>query len=323
MTLHPEHLLISNTRMLNSVRNILITTGALFAFTASATDYGTIVKDRLADLINISSPTATSDNSPACIRRYQNLYKDGVLNIAVGFGYWDNSPEEFVFDQYIANGFRNALIAPCSPGMNVCGFNRAGDLYSKTIQGPDGKSNRLTISISQGTLTSSNLKNTTELRARQYEKCEAATTKFFDEVSRGSEVVLYIGHARDGGGPDFCPPVRRADKHTNYDWYQAQTPGLYKLLSSMQTSKTAGKENQIVGLYSCYSRRHFHRKMAAKIPDAGYILTDIAIMSPDAIASVVTTVDAVMGQKCVKGFAEGLKLSSGVKMFGMFTKESP
>ncbi len=309
--------------MLNSVRNILITTGAFFAFSASATDYGAIVKDRLADLINITSPTATNEGSQACIQRFQKLYQDGVLNIAVGFGYWDNSPEEFVFDQYIANGFRNALVAPCSPGMNVCGFTRTGDFFTKTISGPDGKSNRLTISVTQGSLTSSNLKNTTELKAQQNAKCQAATTKYFNEVSRGSEVVLYIGHARDGGGPDFCPPVRRADKHTNYDWYQAQAPGLNKLLTSMQASRTAGIENQIVGLYSCYSRGHFHKKLAAKIPDAGYILTDIAIMSPDAIASVVTTVDAIMGKKCVKGFAEGLRLSSGVKMFGMFSKESP
>jgi hypothetical protein len=63
--------------------------------------------------------------------------------------------------------------------------------------------------------------------------------------------------------------------------------------------------------------------MKAKIPEAGYILTDIAISANDAIASVATTIDAIMGQKCVKGFAEGLRMSSGVKMFGMFSKESP
>ncbi len=297
--------------------------GAFTAFSASALDYGEIVKTRIADLVNISSTTATNGGPKACVDRYQKLYKDGVLNIAVGFGYWDNSPDEYVFDRFIANGFKNNLVAPCSPGVNLCGFTRTGDVFRKMVPGPDGKMNRLTISVTAGTLSENNLMNTTVNRVQQYAKCESATEKFFSEVARGSEVVMYIGHARDGGGPDFCPPVRKADKHTDYDWYQKATPGLKKLLTAMEASKTGGRENQMVGLYSCYSRGHFHKKMAAKIPDAGYVLTDVAITSPDAIASVVTTIDAIIGHKCVKSFAEGLKLSSGVKMHGMFTKASP
>ncbi len=309
--------------MFQSLKKTLIATGTVFAISASAADYEMIVKDRLNDLINVSSSTATQVGSQACGERFKKLYQDGVLNVALGFGYWDNSPNEFVHDQYIANGLRRNLVAPCSPGMNVCGFTRVGDLFTKIITGPDGKKNRFSISISQGTFSNNNLKNTTDYKNQQKLKCEAATTKFFHEVSYGAEVVMYIGHARDGGGPDFCPPVRRADKHTDYDWYQKFAPGFRKLLTSMETSRAAGKENQIVGLYSCYSRKHFHKGMKAKNPEAGYILTDIAISANDAIASVATTIDAIMGQKCVKGFAEGLRMSSGVKMFGMFSKESP
>ncbi|MES2526434.1 MAG: hypothetical protein V4598_05080 [Bdellovibrionota bacterium] len=309
--------------MKNSFKTILVLWGALTASSASALDYGEIVKTRIADLVNINSTTATAGGPKACVDRYQKLYKDGVLNIAVGFGYWDNSPDEYVFDQFIANGFRNNLVAPCSPGMNVCGFTRTGDVFRKMVRGPDGKMNRLTISITYGTLSTDNLKNTTINRVQQYAKCEAATEKYFSEVSRGSEVVMYIGHARDGGGPDFCPPVRKSDKHTDYDWYRKAAPGFKKLLSAMETSRSNGRENQMVGLYSCYSRRHFHNKMAAKIPDAGYVLTDVEITSQDAIASVATTIDAIIGHKCVKSFAEGLRLSPGVKMHGMFTKSSP
>ncbi len=295
---------------------------ALFAFSAAAEDYAVVVKDRLDDLVNIASPTATQDGSASCVERYRKLYQDGVLNVAVGFGYWDNSPGEFVFDQFIANGLRRNLVAPCSSGMNVCGFTRAGDVFTKKVQGPDGQLNRFTISLTHGTLSTSNLKNTTELKTQQNTKCAAATKQFFGEVSRGSEVVVYIGHARFGGGPDFCPPVRKPNKKIDYDWYQANTPGLNRLLSSMETSRAVGKENQIVALYACNSRRRFHQRLASKIPEAGYILTDVDIYAGDAIASVATTIDSLMSQKCVKGFAEGHRLSSGVKMFGIFTKQS-
>jgi len=306
--------------------SLLVVLGSLCSFQAFGTDYKEEIDHQLADLVNISSTTATSGGNAGCQKRYENLYKDGTLNVAIGFGYWDNSPNEFVFDQYIANGLRLALVAPCSTGVNVCGFKKQGqsDIYQKTVRGPDGKPNKFTISLTHGTLTTNNVANTTNLRTQQYAKCEAATDKFFREVSRGSEVVMYIGHARDGGGPDFCPPVRDPNKKTDYAWYQKHQPGFKRLLTSMDESRAAGRPNQVVGLYSCYSQKHFHKGMGRNNPDTGYVLSQVAITSVNAINSIVTTLDAVIGHKCGNGFIEGLKLSqSSMTIFGMFTKPSP
>jgi hypothetical protein len=88
----------------------------------------------------------------------------------------------------------------------------------------------------------------------------------------------------------------------------------------MDAAKTAGHPNQVVGLYSCWSRRHFHKEMSAKSPATGFVLTDIEISSINAINSLVTTLDAMIAQKCGTGFSEGLKLSTGVNTFGMFPK---
>lgn len=306
--------------MKNTFRLLLAVMGIMNAVTAFAVDYKVEVDHRLQDLLNISSNTASVNGNEACLKRYSGLYKDGVLNVALGFGYWDNSPGEFVFDSYIANGLRLALLAPCSPGVNVCGFKRQGDVFKKTVKGPDGKPNQFTVSISYGSISSNNVENTTVNKAKQYAHCEAQTAKYFREVANGSEVVMYIGHARDGGGPDFCPPVRDEHKKTNYPWYQKHRPGFNRLLSSMQASKAAGQPNQIVGLYSCYSRKHFQREMGAVSPSSGFVLTDIDISSINAINSLVTTLDAAIAQKCGTGFSEGLKLSNGVSIFGMFPK---
>lgn len=288
------------------------------AFSAFAIDYKVEVDHRLADLLNIHSNTASVNGSVACLKRYEELYKDGVLNVALAFGYWDNSPGEFVFDQFIANGLRLALLAPCSNGMNVCGFKRTGDLFTKTVQGPDGKPNRFSISISQGSISSNNVQNTTTNKVKQYAHCYAATKQFFGEVSRGSEVVMYLGHARNGGGPDLCPPVRDAKKHTDYPWYEKHRPGFNGLLSAMNTSRTSGRPNQIVGLYSCWSRRHFHKELVAANPGTGLVLTEVEISAINALNSLATTLDALIGKKCGTGFSEGLKLSKGVSIYGMF-----
>lgn len=291
---------------------------ALMPLSSFAIHYGHEVNDRINDLVNITGATAPDSSLPSCSKRYADLYKDGTLNITIGFGYWDNSPNEDVFDHYIANGLRFALVAPCAPGVNVCGFKRVGDVYSKTVKGPEGKPNKLTVSLIYGTLTKSNLDNTTKFKKQQDAQCEAATNNFFKATSGGSEVVMYIGHARDGGGPDFCPPVRDSHKKTNYSWYQKNRPGFKRLLTAMGESRAAGKPNQIVGLYSCYSNRHFNKGMTAKSPETGLVLTDVEITSQDAIKSLVTTIDAVAAKKCSQPFAEGLRLSPGVKTFRMF-----
>lgn len=289
------------------------------SLSSGATDYKEEVDFRINELLHIpySSP---SPQLPACLKRYENLYKDGYLNVTVGFGYWDSSPDDYVFDQYIANSLRMALVTPCTAGVNVCGFTRTGDTFRRNVPGPDGKNNIFTINLFHGTLTTSNNANTTLKRDEQYRKCQETTEKYFAEVSKGTEVVMYIGHARDGGGPDFCPPVRTADQHVNYPWYQANQPGFKKLLSSLDAAKAVGKENQLVGLYSCYSRRHFLNGMRARNPNAGYVLTEVEITSVHAIRSLVTTLDSLIGKKCSDGFTEGLNLSPGVRSIGMFRK---
>ena len=182
---------------------------ALVPLSSFAVHYGHEVNDRLADLVNITGATAPDKNLPSCSKRYADLYKDGTLNITIGFGYWDNSPNEDVFDHYIANGLRNSLVTPCAPGVNVCGFKKQGDVYRKIVTGPDGKPNTLTIGILFGSLTKSNVDNTTKLKAQQDAQCEAATKNFFQATSGGSEVVMYIGHARDGGACEGRPHRRR------------------------------------------------------------------------------------------------------------------
>lgn len=304
--------------MKSSLCFILVLMGLMSA-QAFALDYQVEAGRRIEDLLRIESNTAKENATPNCLARYQGLYKDGVLNVALAFGYWDSSPGEIVSDFWIANGLRNNLVTACTAGKNVCGFTRTGDVFTKTVIGPDGKPNKFTISISQGSLSTDNVDNTTKNRARQYAKCEAQTNKFFTEVSRGSEVVMYIGHARNGGGPDLCPPVRESNNHVNYSWYEKNRPGFNRLLSSMTDAKNAGQPNQIVSLYSCYSKRHFYREMNALNPEAGYVLTDVEISSVDALNSLVTTLDAVIGQKC-SGFLKGLRLSHGLNMNGMFVR---
>lgn len=285
---------------------------------ALAVNYADISRSRVDELVGMNSSTVHNDSAPKCQSRYRNLYKDGTLNVALGFGYWDSSPRELVFDQWIANGLRIILQEPCSAGKRVCGFKRTGDVFTKTVRGPDGKPNKLTVSFTQGSLSADNVKNTTTHKAQQKEKCEAATAKYFGEISRGAEVVMFIGHARKGGGPDFCPPVRKADNHTNYSWYQTNRYGFKSFLSSLRDARAIGKPAEIVAMYSCYSKRLFLPELSRQNPGTGFILTEIAIETREAVKSIVSTLDSIIAMKCSQGFQESAHLSQGVDIYSMF-----
>ncbi len=73
----------SNGYMKNIVRLLMIL-GIMNAFSAFAADYKVEIDHRLHDLLNITSNTATVNGNQACVNRYSGLYKDGVLNVAVG-----------------------------------------------------------------------------------------------------------------------------------------------------------------------------------------------------------------------------------------------
>ncbi len=261
--------------------------------------------------IGIDSPKA----EPACLKRYTEIQKDGVLNIIFGLGYSDGTPGNNVYELAFAEIFIRALTQPrCPAGLFACGFTRSptdAGLFTKTARNVDGQSYRVELRLVTGSLSVDNNWNTSAANlARQQTHCKAAGDTFNSAIESGAEVVIYAGHARDGAGPDFCPPVKRADGHTDYDWYHRNKIGKWRMLNSMQKAADAKKPNQMVGMLACYTRRHFEKNLKVVLPKAALLGTDIGPKLSEVYYYAYSAIDSVLGMRCQDKMREALDVFS-------------
>lgn len=303
-----------------SLKKLVVTTIiGLFSGTLWAQDFYKAIQEHMDDLQQIRSATARDTKSLKCINRYNNLMKDGTLNIVVAFGYSDFVPNTPVYDWYMTKGLKRALMEPCRQGLNACEFkqskNDPNKLF-KMIEDLDGKMKKVELVLIQGALTGHHPTNISPINlARQMALCQSVTARFYDEIKKGSEIVYYSGHSRDGGGPDFCPPITRADGHVDYNWYHAHKPGLKILLGAL---KNTVKAPQVLALHSCSSLSHFSKAVSAASPGTalmGYRKT--VGMTPD-FKNMFGGLDALLSFRCQKGLSESMNVDIPTDVIGVF-----
>ena len=185
------------------------------------------------------------------------------LEIHLDFGYKDARPARFVGDRYERLRILQDFLKPCSSVLNfACGFSRDAedaDLLTKKIKNSEDQNWLIQIRL----MASSSGPDDDENRRNPY---QAALSKRamanFRQGLRQADAVFYIGHSRDGGGPDFSPPVLSKNDHVNYDWYKKNKPGLSSLLSSLKRIPARNKNHRrVLGLMSCASRELFTKKI--------------------------------------------------------------
>lgn len=289
------------------------------AVSAHATDFYQALQLQMDDLQQIRAKTANDFTAGKCLERYRNLFKDGTLNITIGFGYSDAVPKKTVFDWYMVNGFRRVLTEPCRQGLNACEFkvskNDPNKLF-KMIEDPDGIRRRVEISVLRGSLTGIHQNNISPANIKaQTALCKATEARFYQEIKNGAEIVYYSGHSRDGGGPDFCPPLTRADGHVDYTWYRRNKPGLKLLTNAL---KQAVKPTQILALHSCGSTAHFYQTVAPIHPTMAILgYKETVMMTPD-FQNQFGGLDALLSFRCQKGLSESMQKDIPTQIHRMF-----
>ncbi len=290
---------------------------AFLSTTAFAQDFYKELQLQQDELQQLTSKTAYDFATGKCTERYRKLFKDGTLNIVIGFGYSDAVPKDVVFDWYMVNGFKRVLTEPCRQGISACEFKISKndpDTLFKNIEDQDGVSRRVEITLLRGSLSGNHSSNISAANiAKQRVLCENTKTRFYNEIKKGAEVVYYSGHSRDGGGPDFCPPHVRADGHVDYDWYQKNRPGL-KLLSSALSS--AAKPTQLLALHSCSSLPHFYGRLQKPgLAFFGYNKT--VKMTPD-FRNQYGGLDALLSLRCQLGLKQSMQEDIPTEILNFF-----
>lgn len=234
-----------------------------------------------------------TETQASCSPLLDGLYKKSKIEMRYALGYFDESygagfvhPEygySYSLDPIAYQVIRNFLKKPCpfNSDRQACGFYEVPPFLNavsrlEKVVSRHGFSQTFSIQLSHSSASIYFLPNTNENKYEQAEVTALSESNFLNGLAGEADIIFYNGHSRDGGGPDFSPPVLRAsDLKVNYaGFYHLQKPGYKKMMSSLRLS---GAKPQVIGLFSCYSKKHFYRPMTLVGPQKGLILTGAAI----------------------------------------------
>lgn len=263
------------------------------------------------------------ESAALCSKFYDRLTARGVVRIQVSMNYMDDSEGlpyrlgdidmgyNASVDQGFYRAFREEMLAPCPSGpVRSCGFREEGPgRFARTVRGPDLRTYPVELEAGDSSLTPYFAVNTGTRAAEQTAKSERARESYLAAI-RDDDVILYVGHSRNGGGPDFFPPVLRSNGHPDYaGYYMPRKPGLTDVLNALHNRRGAPS---LMGFFSCLSEAHFGRFLVQAAPETGYIFTksDALTDMDDNANGAVATLDSILRFQCYQGFQAELDASS-------------
>lgn len=221
---------------------------------------------------------------------------DVGLKFLIAFGYKDARPARFVGDRYERLSLIEKLLKKCpTPTEKACGFRRHSfdaDLFEKKmLLGSQDK--KILVKI----LASSLGPDDDENRKNPYQKVISQNTKFeFNKAVQIYDEVFYVGHSRDGGGPDFEPPKLTQNNHVDCDWYIKEKPGLVDLRKSLKMPKL---KVRTLGLISCASEKQFKGALVRANPNLNLVTTKDLVYYQDALEIVMQELDQSIQLKLI------------------------
>lgn len=224
-----------------------------------------------------------------CLGQYSQFYQDGVLDINLVVGYHDWPQVRRNLDQDSVDMIYDSLTRSCSEDLsNVCGFKEVDKVHrnqvvlEKQFLGLDTRAAALGLTEDHPLL-----KRILTIRVRlthssysryerdllvdgkpipeQLETSQIAEDTFFGGIGEPGhsiatcDVCGYLGHARNGGGPDFRPvPLEWRDEtgDTDYSYYLKTRTNFRRLLRALKSSQHPTK--QLISIMGCNSQGNFH-----------------------------------------------------------------
>lgn len=267
----------------------------------------------------------------ACTRDYGKIFADGVYNISISLGYNDSPESGFVLDQETFQMLTSALTSPCvDPLDTVCGFSpterpyASVSVFEKQVYPYEafGVSDaKIRIEIAQASWSNVDAENFlgNELRAEQIQTSKAAEAQFLESLSGQGrakcDLCVYMGHARNGGGPDFYPvPLAWANskRKPNYAFYLKERLGFRKLIGALNQRNPA--QPGVLALLGCNSLSKFYpiNRRVCENPTSnckgkslrdfsnqlGFVLTDDLSWPSNRSSYFAATLEAALSFKC-------------------------
>jgi len=274
-----------------------------------------------------------NDNSPRtgpekCERVYSRALNKGVLDIRYALGYFDDSTgaERIIdgvkygistsLDIEVYHALRKILKARCSDrSVQLCEFSESGDPDSGKVVlqkyvNLHGKKTLVRLTLTQASATSSFAQNKGSHADRQSRLTALSEDNFFNGL-KTADVVFYNGHSRNGGGPDFNPPILMSNLKVNYKgYYEVKRPGIKRTMLSLSESTN---KDVIVGFFSCYAKKHFYDTFMQANPKQRVILSADTIDYFDSLKASVGYLEGILRGSCGQELADTAKQIDKIK----------
>lgn len=300
------------------------------AFNQMGRAYIDLLEEKNTDVLS----NLPADKRNLCLQRYQGILRDGVIDIRLALGYFDWTTGREVRAEGINFGFspsmdlgafsslKQLLLTPCYGKARFCGFRQDPQNMYRFSREVNIHGNKYVARVevqfsSQTEYLSANLG---DYRNEQKQRTQYMES-YFARGLQNADAIFYFGHSRNGGGPDFAPPIFVSGRNkVNYDgYYEVQRPGLKKMVATLSASQSKAP---ILGLMSCASREHFLRKVRSVAPQMGVITSRDVLNVDEVYTAMIGGVDAILRGQCQQSFYQSLRMTSSNQQFitmdGMF-----
>lgn len=250
------------------------------------------------------------------------LKKRVALTIALG--YMDGSADvDFKYngrnygrhaavDPFLRAAVDQVLTSPCRKprSQQLCDFDVISTNDVETFYRRDGAGGIVQeIRVLSGAISTEHDDNVGRDAQEQLRRSERAEQSFM-KAFEGSEAVIYIGHSRQGGGPDFRPPRLKRNQLVDYDSYAKDRPGAKRTLTAVKGKNRLARS---LAILSCDSTDFFMGEIAKAGPDMELVTLRGELKAEDLLSAGLVSAELFLRQGSLQGvnqFAAGSKLLS-------------
>jgi hypothetical protein len=257
-------------------------------------------------------------------RNLEAVYADdGEADVRVIFGYDNSADIRHVNDPYRAEHFidylKRAGFRPMTADEELrkeLGVTEAAENL-RVYEALDRHGRRVRLSLIWSARTKSFARNIGSEAGLQT-KCSEEALSFMQRAASHSEVMIYVGHSREGGGPDTFPPEVRpsggeALHRVDFAPYRSRRPGLAALAAHF-SKPTPGP--RIISWTSCKSDAHFQswfrKQLSGKAQDTTLVMSTRFTTFHPWIAEIAENDEGLMATVCI---IEALRYHPSEKAF--------